>query len=110
MSTSIPELLQAQRKFFATGKTRDRDFRIQQLQSLEQAIVTNQDKIVAAVQSDLGRAPFEAYFEIATLSEVKLFGSPRDIYESPQTLYVATRLGQPRINTLPADLFRKFVP
>ena len=33
------------------------------------------------------------------------FGSPRDIYESPQTLYVATRLGQPRINTLPADLF-----
>ena len=33
------------------------------------------------------------------------FGSPRDIYESPDTLYVATRLGQPRINTLPADLF-----
>ena len=33
------------------------------------------------------------------------FGSPRDIYESPETLYVATRLGQPRINTLPADLF-----
>ena len=33
------------------------------------------------------------------------FGSPRDIYENPETLYVATRLGQPRINTLPADLF-----
>ena len=33
------------------------------------------------------------------------FGSPRDIYESPETLYVATRLGQPRINILPADLF-----
>lgn len=72
MNISIPELLQAQRKFFATGKTRDRDFRIQQLQSLERAIVANQDKIVAAVQSDLGRAAFEAYFEIATLSEIKL--------------------------------------
>ena len=33
------------------------------------------------------------------------FGSPREIYESPETLYVATRLGQPRINILPADLF-----
>ena len=72
MNVPIPELLQAQRKFFATGKTRDRDFRIQQLQSLERAIVANQDKIVAAVQSDLGRAAFEAYFEIATLSEIKL--------------------------------------
>ena len=72
MNIPIPELLQAQRKFFATGKTRDRDFRIQQLQSLERAIVANQDKIVAAVQSDLGRAAFEAYFEIATLSEIKL--------------------------------------
>ncbi len=72
MNIPIPELLQAQRKFFATGKTRDRDFRIQQLQSLERAIVANQDKIVAAVQCDLGRAAFEAYFEIATLSEVKL--------------------------------------
>lgn len=72
MNVPIPELLQAQRKFFATGKTRDRDFRIQQLQSLERAIVANQEKIVAAVQSDLGRAAFEAYFEIATLSEIKL--------------------------------------
>ena len=72
MNIPIPELLQSQRKFFATGKTRDRDFRIQQLQSLERAIVANQDKIVAAVQSDLGRAAFEAYFEIATLSEIKL--------------------------------------
>ncbi|WP_299877059.1 ABC transporter ATP-binding protein [uncultured Sulfitobacter sp.] len=33
------------------------------------------------------------------------FGSPRDIYENPNSLYVAGRLGQPRINILPADLF-----
>jgi multiple sugar transport system ATP-binding protein len=33
------------------------------------------------------------------------FGSPREIYESPVNLYVAGRLGQPRINVLPADLF-----
>ncbi len=33
------------------------------------------------------------------------FGSPREIYENPSSIYVATRLGQPRINTLPAGLF-----
>jgi len=33
------------------------------------------------------------------------FGSPREIYESPVNLYVAGRLGQPRINVLPAAMF-----
>jgi multiple sugar transport system ATP-binding protein len=32
-------------------------------------------------------------------------GSPRAIYEDPVSTYVATRLGQPRINLLPAGLF-----
>lgn len=33
------------------------------------------------------------------------YGTPREIYENPASLYVATRLGQPRINVLPAALF-----
>jgi multiple sugar transport system ATP-binding protein len=33
------------------------------------------------------------------------FGTPREIYEDPVSTYVATRLGQPRINLLPAGLF-----
>jgi multiple sugar transport system ATP-binding protein len=33
------------------------------------------------------------------------FGTPREIYENPVSLYVATRLGQPRINVLPAEVF-----
>lgn len=33
------------------------------------------------------------------------FGSPRDVYENPVSIYAASRLGQPRINILPADLF-----
>lgn len=33
------------------------------------------------------------------------FGSPREIYDDPVSLYVAGRLGLPRINALPADLF-----
>lgn len=33
------------------------------------------------------------------------YGTPREIYEDPISLYVATRLGQPRMNVLPAGLF-----
>ena len=33
-------------------------------------------------------------------------GSPREIYETPTSLYVAARLGQPRINLLPRGLLR----
>jgi len=33
------------------------------------------------------------------------FGSPREIYENPVSLYVASRLGTPRMNVLPAGLF-----
>ncbi|PUB10388.1 ABC transporter ATP-binding protein [Yoonia sediminilitoris] len=33
------------------------------------------------------------------------FGSPREIYENPVSVYAASRLGQPRINVLPAEIF-----
>lgn len=33
------------------------------------------------------------------------FGTPRQIYEQPVSIYAASRLGQPRINILPADIF-----
>ncbi|GAA4166216.1 hypothetical protein GCM10023069_18690 [Shinella granuli] len=44
---------------------------------------------------------------VGVLNEGKLvqFGSPRAVYEEPVSVYAATRLGQPRINVLPADLF-----
>ena len=44
---------------------------------------------------------------VGVLDEGKLvqMGSPREIYEDPVSIYAASRLGQPRINILPADLF-----
>lgn len=44
---------------------------------------------------------------VGVLDEGKLvqMGSPREIYEEPVSIYAASRLGQPRINILPADLF-----
>lgn len=44
---------------------------------------------------------------VGVLDKGKLvqFGSPREIYENPVSIYAASRLGQPRINILPADIF-----
>ena len=44
--------------------------------------------------------------QIGVLSEGKLvqFGTPRQIYEDPDSIYVAERLGTPQINLLPTDL------
>ena len=43
---------------------------------------------------------------IGILSEGRLMqiGTPREIYESPRSVYVAARLGQPTINLIPAGL------
>ncbi len=44
---------------------------------------------------------------VGVLDQGKLvqFGAPREIYEDPVSIYAASRLGQPRINILPADIF-----
>jgi multiple sugar transport system ATP-binding protein len=44
---------------------------------------------------------------VGVLDEGKLvqFGSPRDIYEDPVSIYAAGRLGSPKMNVLPASLF-----
>jgi multiple sugar transport system ATP-binding protein len=44
---------------------------------------------------------------IGVLREGKLvqIGAPREIYEDPNDIYVATRLGQPHINLIPRNLF-----
>ena len=43
---------------------------------------------------------------IGVISEGRLIqtGTPREIYEDPNSVYVAQRLGQPQINMVPADL------
>ena len=68
----IPTALERQRAFFASGQTKPLEFRLTQLSKLKQAIMDRQADIVAAAKADLGRPEFEAYFEIATLSEINL--------------------------------------
>jgi aldehyde dehydrogenase (NAD+) len=69
--SSLQTLVQQQRNFFSTGQTKPIAFRLGQLQNLQQAITKYQAAIVEAAKQDLGRPEYEAYFEIATIAEIK---------------------------------------
>ncbi len=49
------------RHFFESGKTRDYQFRLDQLQRLKSSIQKYEDDIIEALQLDLGKPLFEAY-------------------------------------------------
>ncbi|MCU0547092.1 MAG: aldehyde dehydrogenase [Oscillatoriaceae cyanobacterium Prado104] len=70
MAVSVSDLIKQQRQFFATGITKDLDFRLEQLKKLKSAVSANQSRIVDAVKADLNRPEYEAYFEIASIAEV----------------------------------------
>jgi aldehyde dehydrogenase (NAD+) len=96
------KLLQRQRDFFATGQTRSIEFRLTQLRKLQAAVIAHQDQIIAAVQKDLGRAPYEAYFELNMLEELKFALKHLRKWVKPQrvaaavTVFPATAWVQPQ--------------
>ncbi|MEC4816006.1 MAG: aldehyde dehydrogenase [Scytonema sp. PMC 1069.18] len=69
---SIVEIIQKQREFFKTGKTKDVNFRWEQLKTLKQAISENQDAVIQALKADLRKPEFEAYAaEVSVVNEVE---------------------------------------
>jgi aldehyde dehydrogenase (NAD+) len=68
---SIADIIQKQRDFFQTGKTKDVDFRVAQLKILKQAVFENIEVIIKALQADLRKPEFEAYaLEVGQLKEI----------------------------------------
>ena len=49
------------KKFFETGKTKNIEFRIQQLVKLKQVLKANEELIIEAMHQDLGKSRFEAF-------------------------------------------------
>lgn len=81
-------LISAQRTFFNSGKTKDVEFRIQQLKKLRQLIVDNEQAIMNALKADLNKSSMEAYsteigFMIAdidhTLKDIRSLSKPRKV-------------------------------
>ena len=65
----IPAVVAGVRKTFASGRTRDIEWRKQQLRALEKLVTENESAIAAALEEDLGRKPFEAWLaDVASVS------------------------------------------
>ena len=69
-STPIKQIVGAQRKFFAAGKTKELDFRLQQLNKLKAAIKANDQAILASLYADLHKPEFEGCFELAVTQDI----------------------------------------
>ncbi|MEH3137635.1 MAG: aldehyde dehydrogenase family protein [Mycolicibacterium neoaurum] len=61
LATDIPAVVARMRATYATGRTRDLEWRRRQLRALESLVVDNEGAIAAALKADLGRQPFEAW-------------------------------------------------
>lgn len=66
----MQEILAKQREFFKAGHTLDVEWRLKQLRLLKKAIKDYEDKLLEALQLDLGKCEFEAYTtELMTVYE-----------------------------------------
>ena len=59
--TDIHKIMEMQRAFFRTGKTRDVAFRIDMLQRLYFEVSQREKDIADALNADLGKSPRESY-------------------------------------------------
>ena len=57
----IKSVFNKQKEFFYLGKTNDINFRIDNLRKLKEVIKVNEDKILEALNKDLGKSNFESY-------------------------------------------------
>ncbi len=57
---STTDIIREQRAYFATGKTKSVNFRLEQIKILQQAILENESAIVQALQADLHKPEVEA--------------------------------------------------
>ncbi|WP_286263678.1 aldehyde dehydrogenase [Thalassotalea atypica] len=65
MSQEIDKLVLQQKAYFNTDATYPYDFRLAQLYQLKDAMLKYTPSLVEALNKDLGRPEFEAYFELA---------------------------------------------
>ncbi|MHA7661423.1 aldehyde dehydrogenase family protein [Mycolicibacterium sp. HS_4_1] len=72
-AADIPAVVAGLRRTYATGRTRDLQWRKRQLLALAQAMEENETAIAKALEADLGRKPFEAWLadSVGTIAEAK---------------------------------------
>lgn len=98
MQDKLLTIIETQRRYFQTGKTRSYDSRIQALQQLKKMLKNNEPAILQALEVDLGKHPSESYLtEIGItyesinymLKHLKSLMKPKRV-KTPITLFPAT--------------------
>lgn len=99
-SLDIKAVIAKQREFFASGQTKDYDFRVAQLNKLSQLIKENEQLILDALNADLRKPAIEAFGSeiLVILSEIKFILKHLKAWMKPK------RVGTP-INLFPSSSF-----
>lgn len=102
---SVDNIVKKQRAFFETHKTKDVNFRIEQLKKLKNAIETRENDISKALEKDLGKSSTESYMaEIGMVLEDLSYAikhvrkwSKREYHLSPIAQFPSTsfRIAEP---------------
>lgn len=74
MKTDYNNLLEKQKTYFLTGKTKDVEFRIEKLKVLKQTIIKRNSEIEEALRKDFGKSEFETFSNeiMSSLDEINL--------------------------------------
>jgi len=99
-SLDIQDAIAKQRTFFATGQTKDYNFRVAQLNKLTQLIKEHEQLILDAVYADLRKPAIEAFGSevLVTLSEIKF------VLKHLKTWMKPNKVGTP-INLFPSSSY-----
>ncbi|MGW0160368.1 aldehyde dehydrogenase family protein [Mycobacterium sp. NPDC003323] len=92
--TDIPTVVAGLRAAYAGGRTRDLDWRRHQLRALESLVVDNEDAIAAALKSDLGRQPFEAWLADVASTAAEAADAAKNIGKWAKRRYRLLELSQ----------------
>jgi aldehyde dehydrogenase (NAD+) len=57
----MKEILERQRTFFNSNRTKDLNFRVEELQRLKTLLLSNQNRLNEAIYADFGKSPFETF-------------------------------------------------
>lgn len=86
----VKGILDRQRTFFRSGKTRSLDFRLNQLKALRMALGRFEERLLEALKADLGRPTFEGFYTETMFTEEEIVAAEHGLAEWMEDREVAT--------------------
>lgn len=92
MNTTAKELVELQQQFFNSNKTKDIEFRIEQLQKFKKLLKNNEAKLYDAIYKDFRKSEFETYETELSLIYHELNTAIRKVYRWSKRKLVWTNI------------------